>query len=96
MILSLLPRSRHPALLLRGRPATALAHAVVEADFAARASMRLVPRKAQARGEPRSPFTTRLTYAIQDRLFAAATQLGHTQQAIIEGDIDEYLARHGL
>jgi hypothetical protein len=78
------------------RPTTVLAQAVIEAEPAGRAPIRLVPRKAQARGEPRSPVTTRLTYTIQDRLFAAATQLGQTQQGIIEGAIDEYLARHGL
>lgn len=69
---------------------------VVEAEPAGKPGMRLVPRKAQSRGEPRSPVTTRLTYGLQDRLFAAATQLGQTQQQIIEDALDAYLARHGL
>ncbi len=58
--------------------------------------MRLVPRKAQTRGEPRSPVTTRLTYTLQDRLFAAATQLGQTQQQIVEDALDAHLSRYGI
>lgn len=56
----------------------------------------ILPRKARARGEPKSPVTTRLTYSLQDRLFRAATVLGLSQQALIEEAIDEALTRRDL
>lgn len=57
---------------------------------------KILPRKARARGEPKSPVTTRLTYSLQDRLFRAATVLGLSQQALIEEAIDEALTRRDL